>query len=97
MITVPAQCHDDDWIDIQTASMILGVTPGYARFLARGGRLVVELGRDRLQHVLQRPEESLELLLLLLQHPDLGHQLEVLLIGCSLRHARNQQREDQYG
>ena len=46
-----------------------------------GARLVVELRAERLQRVGEPAEHLLELLLLFLQHADLGHHLLVLLVG----------------
>ena len=77
--------------DAQLAGQALDQQPRIGGGLAGRRRLLVELGGDRLQRVDERADRLLQLVVLLLQHPDLGHHLLVLFVG---RAGRRRGRDD---
>ena len=67
--------------DAQVAAHVVDQQLLIGELLARGGRLVVQLRVQRLERVGKRHQHQLQLLRLLLQHPDVGHQLLMLAVG----------------
>jgi hypothetical protein len=65
----------------QLAGQPLDQQPGVGGGLAGRRRLFVELGGHGFQRVDERADRLLQLGVLLLQHPDLGHHLLMLFVG----------------